>query len=489
MKAAARVLAGYHLTRWTPNRSNRVDRSQSACRDIPYGVRRLLLDWSRDMERRDPLFNRYLDLCEQYMVGARGLIIRSASQNEPWAARANAAWDGWQPWHDVSSRFSFGKRQALIVRELRVAGELFIIKTTGDPDDRGRPRPRLQYVESENCFTPPDLQSEEGKTVFDGVRRASSGRPIGYFFQEIIDGKQAFRETPASNVIHCFDPSRFGQSRGLPIFYSAVKDLLDLSELQDLEMVSAKDNARISRVVTTPTGEIDDEATLRNGTDVLAAGSTNPGDYYEQVSGVRPIITMPGHTYAEYRTERPTASAMSFWDFVNARAAAGLGLPYEILIMKSMQGTVARGAYSMADAFFCAGTASLMDDVAQVWEFAIGMDPATVAGRPPDWRAIKYTRPRSINVDVGRNSAAMVAELEAGTRTFEQVYAEMGMDWRECFRQRGIEARYALDVSEEFDVPVSMISQTLADKSSPGAAEFGPEEMEEEEPETETEET
>ena len=438
LKAAGRVLAGYHLQEWSPNRRYWVNRSQPAHKDIPYAVRSRLLDWSREMERKDPLFNRYLDLCEQYIVGPTGLRITSGSQDAAWAERANAAWEAWQPYHDIASLFSFGQRQALIAREVRVAGELFILKTTGSTN-----RPRIQYIEAENCATPPGEMKREGEDIFDGVRRDSTGRPVSYFFKEERGTTVTWREVPAEFVIHLFDPSRFGQSRGLPVFYAAVRDLLDLSELQELEMVAAKDNASISKVIETATGELDAESIVRMGSADVGDGNT---EYYKEILGAETKVIKSGDKYQEFRSERPSVAVQAFWDYVSARAAAGLGIPLEILILKSLQGTMTRAALDMANGYFRAGSAQLADHFGRIWEFVIGSDPTLRQGQPRDWRKIRYTPPRAINVDVGRNSQAMLAELEAGTTDYETIYAALGLDWKEQFRKLKEQQDYAQEI-------------------------------------------
>jgi capsid protein len=74
-------------------------------------------------------------------------------------------------------------------------------------------------------------------------------------------------------------------------------------------------------------------------------------------------------------------------------------------------------------------------------EWAVNND-LTLADPPHDWRSVDTRAPRSVNVDIGRNSSAMLAELEAGTRTYQSVYAELGLDYRTELRQRAKEAAF-----------------------------------------------
>jgi capsid protein len=78
---------------------------------------------------------------------------------------------------------------------------------------------------------------------------------------------------------------------------------------------------------------------------------------------------------------------------------------------------------------------------ARIWEFVI--ERQIPGPKPGDWRKVRFTPPRAINVDVGRNSAALISEFEAGFKTLEEIAAQEGKDWKEVMRQRAKEIAYA----------------------------------------------
>jgi capsid protein len=455
IKTAWEVLAGYHLQEWTPDRRWWVNTSQEAKKDIPYGVRRSMLSWSRDLERRDPLFNRFLDLCEQYVIGPTGLRIVSDSANTAWGARANAEFAGWEPYCDISSLFGWGQRQSLIEREVEVAGEVFIHLTFGSTA-----RPRIKLIESEHIETPPGLTEKD--RVFDGVRLDANDRPVSYFIKP-ADPSKPWPEIPAEQMLHIFEPSRVGQVRGLPIVYAVLRDLIDLDELQGFEMRAAKDAARTSKVIKTATGEVSVSQLRRSRLDKSTqtpagtAVTSSKSDFYHDVIGAETVVLQKGDEYQQFASDRPSVAVQSFWDYVSARAAAGLGLPVEILIMRSLQGTMTRAALDMANGFFRCRTAARGEAFRRVWEHVIGSTLPLRAGQPGDWRNIKFTPPRAINVDVGRNSTALINEWKAGFRTLESIAAETGQDWQDIIDQRGREASYA----KEKEVQLGLIPGSL----------------------------
>jgi capsid protein len=458
LKAAAScVFGGYHMTEWSPDRQWRTRRSGSARHDIPYGVRRLMLDWSREMERRDPLFNRFLDLCEQYVVGPTGLRIQSASTDREYARRANAEWDIWQQFADVSTRFSFGQRQGLIEREIEVAGEVFIFLTFGSTG-----RPRIQLIESESVETPPELMRDE--SVFDGVRMEGNGRPISYFVT--TKSERGFDEIEAERMVHMFDPSRVGQGRGLPIVYPVMEGLIDRWELQGYEMAAAKDHSRISRVLKTASGQVSAadmaRSKLANSTQQADGTATTQSiyEYYQKVYGAEAHVIRNGDEMQFTQSNRPSVAVQSFWDSVDARNAAGLGLPIEIMIMRSLQGTMARGAFDMANGFFRSRSASRAEGFARIWEWVTGSSTALRRIQPLDWRRIKYAPPKAINVDVGRNSSALIAEWQQGWWTLDDIVGPYGKTAEEVLEQRALDFKLAREIEAKHGLTPGAIFPT-----------------------------
>ena len=451
------AMNGYHLQEWSPDRETSVRPSQTARKDIPYAVRRKMLDWARELERKDPLFNTFLERCEQYVIGPSGLRILSASTNVDWAKRANLEWDDWQEFCDIGSRHSFDQLQALIEREVEVAGEVFIHKTFGEFG--GRSRPRVQFITSECIETPGDDRAKD-KSIFDGVRLNEFGAALSYFYRvEDFSGKVSWKEIPADRMIHVFEPSRFGQVRGMSIVYAVLKDLVDLYEMQDLEMAAAKDHSSVSRFITTPSGSVPAADLHRNtfsqGTQTKAGAATSQtaSEYYKTNGGAEVIVGRNGDKMELLQSNRPSVVVQAFWEYVSARAAAGLGLPIEVMVMRSLQGTMARGAFDMANNFFRCRSAARAKDFGKVWRHVVSNTVSLRASQPSDWWRTKYAPPRAINVDVGRNSAALIEEYKTGFWTFDDMVGPYGKTSEDVWRQRAIDYKRAREIEQEEGVP------------------------------------
>jgi len=450
IKAAAKFVvspkARYEGATYSTRRSYIPGVVQSVRFDAHPGVRNELVRKSRYFERNNAFVNRLADLFEQYTVGT-GLAFFPSSTDDSWNERALVFWRDWQRFADISSRLSFGTLQGIIARSLFIDGEIFVILTRGDTGN-----PRIQLIESHRCETPSTMTDGDG--IQDGVEIDQRGRPVAYHFRTDDETKQpTFRRIEAAYVVHIFEPGRPGQLRGLPALYPVINDLHDLDDLQILEMQAAKEAAEVTNVIKTSTGEIDDSDLIR-GTQTGGDGVARDDYYKEDFSG-RAKVLKHGDEFAQFRAERPTAATSGYWDYLTGKVCAGVGIPKEIVLPTSMQGTSMRSVLDIANAYFRARSGVIADHLRRVYEYVVEVglqtDPSL---RPPpaDWYKSTVRPPRSIAVDIGRNSAAMVAEFKAGMRTLQSIYSETGEDWREQLRQKAAEIAYAQSLAQEFSV-------------------------------------
>ena len=456
--------ARYEGARHSTSRSTLHGSVQAARYDIDPYTRYELVRRSRYFERNNAFVNRLADLFEQYTVG-QGLAFFPASQDTAWNASALQYWRDWTKFADLSSRLSFGTLQGVIARSLFVDGEIFVLLTRGETGN-----PRIQLIESHRVETPPDAKGN----VIDGVEIDSRGRPVAYHIAtEDARKVKTYSRAAAEFVVHIFEPGRPGQYRGLPALYPVMNDLHDLDDLQLLEMQAAKDAAQVQRVIKTAEGEVSDDDLIR-GT-VTGSDNVERSSYYKDVFQGSAVVLKHGDEFQQFAVERPSAATSGYWDYLTAKVCAGVGIPKEIVLPSSMQGTSIRSVLDIANAFFRSRSSVIADHLKRVYEYVIEVgiqtDP-TLQPSPSDWYRSSYRSPRAINVDVGRNSAAAVAEFKTGMRTLQSIYAETGEDWREQLRQKAAEINYARDLAEEFSIdraeimtldPNELASQNAAD--------------------------
>jgi lambda family phage portal protein len=486
--------AYYEATRHTIRRSYLPGAGlQSARFDVNASSLYTLRAKARYFEKNSPIVNKLADLWEQYTVG-QGLVAQPASSDEEWNAAAAEWWAYWSELPDVASRQNLGTLLAMVSRAWFVDGELFLLQARGDTG-----MPRLQCIEAHLVRTPKELEQTED--IIDGIRvDTRTLRPLAYFVHtEKGKSREAtWEEVEARFVMHHFEPARPGQLRGLPLLHPALNTLHDLDDLHLLEMSAAKDAAKTSKVIKRAAGNEFNAATLAaariTGTLPTANGGsveTSRVAYYDDAVGEGRVILQPGDDYQQFSSERPSVVTREYWRYLTEQVCAAVGIPYVLVFPDSMQGTVYRGALDSAAAFFACRSAVMQSLVARIYQYAMGWaryTQPTLLDAPADWKRIRISPPRAVNVDVGRNSQALLAEIGAGVSTFSRAYASLGLDAKAELRVRAQEAAYIRELAEEFGLDVSEVSILLRERSQSAAtppAQPQPDEDEEDEEEDE----
>jgi lambda family phage portal protein len=460
--------------RWGTGRSFLPAGVQDARFDADDATRTEIVRKARYFERNNALVNRLADLFEQYTVGHCGLQIIPNSSSEDWNQAAKEWFDEWSKFCDLTSLQTFSTIQSLVARSWFIDGEIFILKTNGESRDKktGEPnkRPRIQLIESHRVATPSNLSASEGRKIIDGIEIDDRGRPVAYHVRDGFD-EESYRRIPAERIIHVFEPSRAGQYRGLPFLYPVLNDLHDLDDLEILEMRAAKDAAEKSTFITTASGELNADV-LRSerygqstqnssGTDT----SINRTKFIRDAIGGRVAALKIGETVEQFIPNRPSVAAQWYWDYLTSKICAGTGISKLLVYPWSMQGTVTRADLDVMNGFFRSRSGVLASAFVQVWEYvigwAIGNDPRVADGLPADWRNVTTRAPRSVNVDVGRNSAATIAEYEAKLRTADSIFSELGCDWRQEFKQIAKEEAFKMALEKQFGLPPGAMSKAV----------------------------
>lgn len=451
--------------------------------DIDAMSRAELVRKSRQFERNRAIVNKMADLFEQYTVGATGLQISAASSDEEWNQKAQEVFEEWQPHCDLMSQNGFATFQSLTARAWFIDGEVFILKTRGDAPPF---RPRVQLIESHRIATPPAQYHREGIDIVDGIQLDKRGRPAGYWAR-VGFGDDEFRLIDAKDMIHVFEPSRPGQYRGIPFITPVINAIIDLEDLKSLEMDAAKANALIANVLYTTNGEVTAKDARRSKfDDTLATSGTTGGSATERAQAVANVIRSKtialktNEKFESHTSDRPTVTTQTYWDYVTWEICAGVGMSKLIVFPNSIQGTVARGTYELDNAFFCSRSSVLQGVFILVRNYVIDWErqrDMRIADAPSDWFKCSTRPPKAVNVDVGRNSTAILNELEAGLTTIEDEYAAKGMDGRVQITKRAREIAFikkaAQDASKEYGVEVtpSEISSFAVTKMAPTTTE------------------
>lgn len=430
--------------RWSSDRSTIPGALNTARIDVSKATREEILRKAIYFEANNFIANRLADVFEQYVVGANGIKIIPNSSSPEYNKAAAEYWESTSGLLDLTSRKSTPELQSLSARNWFMQGECFIEKTRGDTGNRARIRMwEGMRVKSPNGNSSPN--------VFDGIELDDYGRPVAYYIEQ---DNGNFKRVEAQFIEHIFEPSRIGQYRGLSFFYPVLNMLHDLDDLHLLEMRAAKLAAEIANVIETPSGTGPSAKDIRRSIAGIVSKTTDNEDTTKQIEqffqtkyGGSTLYTLPGMKVQQFKSDRPSAGVQWHWDYLLTGVCSGTGISRTVAFPESMQGTVVRADLDAQNTFFRNRAGIVSGNWVNIYRYVIndaaGFESAlSKAKRPTDWAKVVVRPPRSVNVDVGRNSNALIQELQAHVRTYQSVFAELGEDWTEQLKQAAIEAKY-----------------------------------------------
>lgn len=410
----------------------------------------------------------------KYTAG-NGLPIKAASSDSEWNKRADEYYAECCESPCVDSTLNMDQCNQLIAGEDCIDGAVFIVKTRRMNDD-GKMVPAIQLIESHRCSSPGITYGKEDQFCADGVQLSpdNSGRPIGYWLRDKQDQNAfdtyAWTLKPVRSVIHVFKPERVGQYREISDFAATLNTLHDLDDLTILEMDRAKNNSKYANIITTWNGEAPnamDARRSRLGIGGIPAGSTDETiekriAQYQQILGAGTTYIKPGEKFEQFGNENPSAATQWYWRFLISQICAAKDVPLLVILPESMQGTTARGVIQDANisfrmAFRRYGTAAkkVRNHFVDWGRFN---DPR-LYDAPHDWWKCHVIPPQALDVDTGRNSAAMLAEIKEGAKSYDDIADEDGTTSDERFRRKarniGQVKKIAIEESEAMGVKIN----------------------------------
>ena len=377
----------------------------------------------------------------RHTVG-RGIFASFNTENAEWNKAANIALENYcmTPTQcDVTGRRNAYEMQAHIAEQLAIIGEAFVLHS--ENPDFPSPRsgvddcPAFYAIEPNDVATPPQQNGKTTEGIHDGIELGDFGRARYYHVRLASTEFQAY---DARDVSHIFHAQGTNQSRGISPLAPGVNNLVDIHELKRLETKTAKTQRLVSLIIkgtkaakgrgamaalAAPVEGVDqvDTQAVENLYQGAGAAIARMGD-----DGKVELIT--GNTPSPLVNEYVT-------DLLLRDAAAGTGIPVEFFWSRDkLGGANARGIFAQADAAF----SLLADKVIYGWfeRFIIRFIEWRVASgllaEPPvNWRdSIYYQRPRRVTLDNGRDSKAMIEELNHGVTTMREIYDSAGKNYR-----------------------------------------------------------
>jgi len=427
-------------------------------KELTPSTRRELVRRSRYLAKNSGFTREMVADMAIYSTGD-GIRPQAQSDDPEWNEAAESYFKRWANRPEITNRFSFEECQSLICRGVDVDGEYFVLKVR---DRFGRAR--IQLVESHRIGT-----TVSAGDFVDGISYDAYGAPESYL---VVEDDRSERPVPATSVMHVFEPEQASAARAHPTGQHSINHILDEMELLALEKLAVKDNSDVSRVVKTESGTLEDEGDFKVLPDGSPSAENTDIEELRRILGGKVVGLKPHESMESFQSNRPSPVFTGFLEHLKRDSSAGI-LPYEFVLDPSKVGGAAvRLIVAKADRRFSYRQLILVKRFLRpTWGWVIG-DAIDRGELPPvkKWNQVAWVTPRRITVDAGREAQQNRADVEAGLKTLEDHFAELGMDFREELEKRAQNAKAILDAARKYGVPVEMLWKSGAPPSSPPPA-------------------
>ena len=391
--------------------------------------------------------------CEAFASNLVGDGIKPSSLIEDPALRdrVQRLWLAWTDEADADGLTDFYGLQAMVAREMFVAGECFVRLRPRRAEDGLLVPIQLQLLQSEMLPFEKTEAAANGNRIRCGIEFDAIGRRVAYHFRrrhpgDSTDQGMVTPETvrvPAEDVLHIYRPIDAGQIRGLPHVAPAMVRLFLLDQYDDAELDRKKTAAMFAGFITKTAPEDPMMGEGAADLDGAAIASLEPGTMQvllpgEDVKFSSPADVGGGYEAFQYRTL--------------LAVSASLGLPYHLVT-----GDVRQANYSSLRAElveFRRRIGQLQHGVMAhqlcrpIWrrwlETAVlsgALDADPVTARPVQW-----IPPRWDWVDPLKDIQAQVLAMEAGLTSRRKVVEGTGYDIEEVDRENAADAKRASDL-------------------------------------------
>lgn len=390
----------------------------------------------------------------------------------PLPATADDAWNekAWEYfWElakiaDVSSRLTLWEAQRDRTDAKFFDGEKFTLHLQS-----ANGWPQFQLIRAHNCGSF-DVDEADGWT--DGVQLDSVLRPRAYRFR--LRGEDRYVSIPSARVVHSYMVEESDDIRGKTALVHALDALNDMLDSLVLEMDANKDNARISRVITTESGE--DENAIESR---FVGGGANDEDdpdglglKLEQVFGAEIVHLKKGEDLKSFASSRPSTAFIGFIDWLGKLVTNGCGFPYEFAWNPNeLKGPGVRLILEKVRLAVEEWRRNEIQDTYPFYTFALAtaMERGDLPRRP-DWFKCEWIGGAAdVTIDKGRDAAQDRDNIKAALDTFKRYYARQGLWWKTELRQKAKEAQFIAQLAEEYDIDPDRIHLLLQHAAQPAA--------------------
>jgi lambda family phage portal protein len=289
---------------------------------------------SRAAYRNNPLISMGLNRAISNEIGT-GVVPRFLSSDDKFNKAMAAAFDLWAEQCDSERTLNYYGIQTQACRARRISGECFIrLRRRSLTSGLALP---LQVQVLESDFVPETYNAvlANGNKVKSGIEYNRFGQRVAYWMypehpHELNTDVYAGRllRIPANDVIHHYQPTRPGQSRGEPDTVQSLLKAHTFDVYDDAELLRKQTKAPYTGFLTRDSYDEQDYLFDPFTGEAIEGGGAVP-ELNVQAGSI--LTGLPGEKLDLFQGDDTGAGYADFMKEQKLGIAAGIGLPYELM--------------------------------------------------------------------------------------------------------------------------------------------------------------
>lgn len=402
---------------------------------------------ARDLERNSDIMNSILKAFKRNVIGG-GLQVRVNTGNHDIDQELETIWAKWCKRNncDVTGQQSFTQMIRMCIQRKITDGGVLILKRY---TNQGILPLQLQVLEVDELDTTQIKPHKKDNKVVGGIEYNQWNRPEGYWIKEYsIDGYTSMTSTyvPEKDVIFYYSKRRPSQIREFSDLSQTLVRIKDMNEFMTAVAVKEKIAACLAVFIkrTNPTGQPGKSTRPISGETSYQGKRVVPGMIMEMNMGDEAQMLTPGGQGAD---------ATAFIKAQQRLVSSSGGLSYEATSRDMSETNYASARQSMIeDDLTYEEEKELLIDVImdEVYEsFVISCWLKGLISAPDFWEKKDMyfahewvTKPKRW-IDPYKEANANGIALKTGQKTFQQICAENGRDWKKVIEEMAEANEYA----------------------------------------------
>ncbi len=389
---------------------------------------------TRDLERNSDMLNSVVGAYKRNVFGS-GFSIRAKTGDESIDEALQKEWKKWCKKQncDVTGVQSFNQMMRMCVQRKKVDGGVLILKRY---TDQGCIPFQLQVMEVDELDNTQINPRNKGNKIIGGIEYNKWNRPMGYWFRQYeIDGSLPLESiyVDAKDVIFYFTKRRPSQIREISDLGPTVTRIRDANEFMTAVSVKERILACLSVFIT--------KLTPSNGFGRSISNNEKRESYEGKTIAPGMIRELePGDKVEAVNPSGQGTDATAYIKLMQHMIGAGQGLSYEATSRDMAETNYASARQGMIedDLTYDDEKELLVEIMDEIYEtFVISCELSSIVKMPNFWsNKEKYlshvwTAAPKRWIDPAKEAAANKIALNTGQKTYQQIAAENGRDWKE----------------------------------------------------------